>query len=304
MHVIFGHEYSSAVVSSATRTPSRTKSGTCMSVWPYRRPDGLRAMTPGYSNYWRTARPRPARSASTRQLGARASQRPRNAHDFIVVPSWPRWISPYMYRKTSNNRDRHPSAPADPRKVRPLLIFAFAVEPDGPTGSRKIDKIKSHVVARLPGFVPSSRGQEANRPSSWSMAMTGSSRATRAGHPCSLSPRMLLRHWMTSNVTTPRIRRGDAMVRRGDAHSDQARRFANRERLDVGEAPSIEVRQDRNGASGSLVLHIRVRHPRSLLHVSLCRVHRRRWPDMVACRHRPWNRPNPLVVDASSLPGG
>ena len=71
--------------------------------------------------------------------------------------------------------------PADPRKVRPLLIFAFTVERMA-DGSRKVDKIKSHVV-QGPGFVRNRVARrQATGPSSWSTAMTGSSQATRAEH--------------------------------------------------------------------------------------------------------------------------
>jgi hypothetical protein len=51
---------------------------------------------------------------------------PSDTSDIMSYKS-KQWISPYTYLKILNARDDHQSAPADPRRVRPLLILAVRV---------------------------------------------------------------------------------------------------------------------------------------------------------------------------------
>ena len=92
-------------------------------------------------------------------------------------------MSPYTYLKILDNRDKHMSAAADPRKVRSLLIVAFTVDPAGRRVCAKIDKLKSYVV-QGPGFVPQPRKRLAgNLFIELVDGTTGSSPATPAVYP-------------------------------------------------------------------------------------------------------------------------
>ena len=233
-------------------------------------------------------------------LGATPLSDPASAHDLMSYRR-PRWISPYTYLKILENRDKHLSAPADPRKVRPLLIFAFTVERMA-DGSRKIDKIKSHVV-QGPGFVRPSSGPA---PGNWSIELVDAHDRIIASHACRTpvslgggcgccngtddierAPRLEFVEAMqwSDEVTRIQIKRGDSLIAS----------------LDVGEAPSVEVSGPER-REGSLVLHIRVRHPRS--HASLAVLFTgddgQTWSPVAIDPEQT----EPLVVDASSLPGG
>ena len=89
----------------------------------------------------------------------------------------------------------------------------------------------------------------------------------------------------SDEVTRIQIKRGDSQIAS----------------LDVGEAPSVEVSGPER-REGSLVLHIRVRHPRS--HASLAVL-------FTGDDGETWSpvaidpaQSDPLIVDVSSLPGG
>ena len=113
-------------------------------------------------------------------LGAAPLSDSGNFHD-IMSYKRPQWVSPYTYLKILENRDKHMSAAAGPGKVRPLLIIAFEVDRLA-DGSRKIDKVRAHVV-QGPGKVSQPRG---STPTHWSIELvdgrTGSSPATPAGY--------------------------------------------------------------------------------------------------------------------------
>ena len=233
-------------------------------------------------------------------LGATPLSDPASSHDLMSY-RWPRWISPYTYLKILENRDKHFSAPADPRKVRPLLIFAFTVERMA-DGSRKIDKIKSHVVQGA-GTVPSPRGSAADN---WSIELVDGHDRIIASHACRTpvslgggcgccngaadierAPRLEFVEAMqwSEEVARIQIRRGDSLVAS----------------LDVGEAPSVEVSGPER-REGALALHIRVRHPRAQasLAVLFTGDDGRTWTPVAIDPEQT----DPLVVDASNLPGG
>jgi hypothetical protein len=213
----------------------------------------------------------------------------------------PQWVSPYTYLKILNNRDNHMSVAADPRKVRPLLIVAFEVNRIA-GGSRKIDKIKAHVV-QGPGMVPSPRRSTAR---DWSIDLVDANDRIIASHACRL-PAMLgggcrccdgvgdieraprldfveAVEW-SEEVTRIQINRGDSQIAS----------------LDVGEAPSVEISGPER-QEGSLILHVRVHHPRSDVSLAVLFTGNdgETWSPVAIDPEQN----EPLVVDASSLPGG
>jgi len=150
-------------------------------------------------------------------------------------------LAPYTYLKILGNRDKHLSAAADPRKVRPLLIFAFAVDRLA-DGSRRIDKIKAHVV-HGPGMVPP---PQRTTQGMWSIDLVDANERIVASHTCRASvslgggcgccggetdversPHLEFVEAMELSEAVTRIQ-----VTRGDS---QVASF------DVGEAPSVEV---------------------------------------------------------------
>ncbi len=233
-------------------------------------------------------------------LGATPLSDPDIVHD-IMSYKQPQWVSPYTYLKILENREKHFSVPADPRKVRPLFIFAFTVDRMA-DGSRKIDNIKAHVV-QGPGIVPPARGPA---PGNWSIELVDAHDKVIASHACRTpvslgggcgccngaadierAPRLEFVEAMqwSDEVTRIQIKRGDALIAS----------------LDVGEAPSIEVSGPER-REDSLVLHIRVRHPRS--HASLAVLFTgddgQTWVPVAIDPEQS----EPLIVNASSLPGG
>jgi len=213
----------------------------------------------------------------------------------------PQWASPYTYLKILSNRDKHLSA-ADPRKVRPLLIFAFAVDRLA-DGSRRIDKIKAHVV-HGPGMVPPSQRTTQGM---WSIDLVDANERIVASHTCRASVSLgggcgccggetdversphleFVEAMELSEAVTRRIQ-----VTRGDS---QVASF------DVGEAPSVEV-SGPEVREGALILDIRVRHPRceASLVVLFTGNDGESWSPVAI--DPPQDAP--LVIDARSLPGG
>ena len=233
-------------------------------------------------------------------LGATPLSDPGSVHD-VMSYQQPQWVSPYTYLKILENRDNHFSAPADPRKLRPLLIFDFTVERMA-DGSYKTGKMKSHVV-QGPGNVPTARG---SAPGNWSIELVDHDDRIIASHACRTpvslgggcsccngaadierAPRLEFVEAMqwSDEVTRIQIKRGDALI--GS--------------VDVGEAPSIEISGPER-REGSLVLHIRTRHPRSdvSLAVLFTGDDGRTWSPVAIDPEQS----DPLIVNASSLPGG
>lgn len=233
-------------------------------------------------------------------LGATPLSDPGSVHDLMSYKQ-PQWVSPYTYLKILGNRDKHMSAAADPRKVRPLFIVAFTVDRIA-DGSWKIDKIKAHVV-QGPGIVPPPRGSARGN---WSIELVGVDDKIIASHACRTpvalgggcgccdgavdierAPRLDFVEAMqwSDEVTRIQIKRGDSQIAS----------------LDVGEAPSVEVSGPER-REGSLDLHIRVHHPRSdaSLVVLFTGDDGETWSPVAIDPPQS----DPLVVDASSLPGG
>jgi hypothetical protein len=210
-------------------------------------------------------------------------------------------VSPYTYLKILNNRDNHMSAAADSRKVRPLLIVAFRVDRMA-DGSRKIDRIKAHLV-HGPGIVPPPRGSAQGN---WSIELVDGNDRIIASHACRIpaplgggcrccdgvadierAPRLDFVEAVEWSEEVTRIQ-----INRGDSHIAS---------LDVGQDPSVEISGPQRH-EGSLILHVRVHHPRS--HASLVVL-------FTGDNGETWSpvaidpaQNDPLVVDASSLPGG
>ncbi|NWF74184.1 MAG: hypothetical protein HXY51_14255, partial [Nitrospirae bacterium] len=233
-------------------------------------------------------------------LGATPLSEPGRVNDLMSYKQ-PQWVSPYTYLKILNNRDNHMSAAADPRKVRPLLIVAFRVDRMA-DGSRKIDKIKAHVV-QGPGIVPPPRG---SAPGNWFIELVDGNDRIIASHACR-TPAMLgggcrccdgvadieraprldfveALEW-SEEVTRIQINRGDSQIAS----------------LDVGQAPSVEI-SGPEWQEGSLILHVRVHHPRSRASLVIL---------FTGDNGKTWSpvaidpaQNDPLVVDALSLPGG
>jgi hypothetical protein len=212
----------------------------------------------------------------------------------------PQWVSPYTYLKIIENRDKHMSAAADPRRVRTFLIASFTLELSA-DGSRKLDKMKAHVVEG-PGPVPSRGG---SGPGNWSIELIDAHDRVIVSHACRIPTSVGGGSCGcgSGNIErTPRLDFVEAV-----AWSDEVKRVqiisgdSQVASLAVGEAPEIEISgPERN--EGSLVLRIRVHHPR-------CR------PSMVVLftgdAGGTWSpvaidpaQHDPLVIDASSLPGG
>jgi hypothetical protein len=233
-------------------------------------------------------------------LGARPISASSTTND-VMSYKQPQWASPYTYLKILDNRDKHMSAMADPRKVRPLLIFIFAVERLA-DGSRRIDKIKAHVV-HGPGMVPL---PQRTMPGIWNIDLVDANERIIASHACRVpvafgggcsccggaadierAPRLDFVEAMewSEAVTRIQVSRGDSQVAS----------------LDVGEAPSIEV-SGPEVREESLILDIRVRHPRceASLVVLFTGDDGESWSPVAIDPAQD----APLVIDARSLPGG
>ena len=192
-------------------------------------------------------------------LGATPLYDPGSYNDLMSYQK-PQWISPYTYLKILDNRNKHMSAPADPRVVRPLLIFKFTVERF--TNGTRIEKSKAHIV-HGPGPIPSPGGK---RSGSWFIELVDSNERIIASHACRIptslgggcgcgcgetdierAPRLDFVEAMewSEEVTRITINQGDKQVAS----------------LEVGDAPSVEISvPERRG--DSLVLNLRVQHPR------------------------------------------
>lgn len=225
---------------------------------------------------------------------------PRSVHD-LMSGKLPQWVSPYTYLKILGNRDKHRSAAADPRRVRPLSIVNFTADRIA-DGSWKIGEIKTYVV-QGPGIVPPPRGPARG---SWSIDLVGGDDRIIASHECRIpvalgrgcgccdgeadierAPRLDFVEAMqwSDEVTRIQIMGGDSQVAS----------------LDVGEAPSIEVSGPER-REGSLDLYIHVDHPRSQASLVVLFTGddgETWWPVAIDPPQS-----DPLVVDASSLPGG
>ena len=194
-------------------------------------------------------------------LGAAPLSNPRTVHDLMSY-KFPQWVSPYTYLKILDNRDKHLSAAADPRKVRPLLIIIFTVDRLA-DGSRKIDKLRAHVV-QGPGFVPRPRGPA---PGNWFIELVDSHERIIASHACRIS----VAHGSgcsccggeTDLERAPHLEFVEA-VEWNDAVTSLQITHGETQivRLDVGEAPRIEISGPQR-SDESLILDIRVHHPRT-----------------------------------------
>jgi hypothetical protein len=192
-------------------------------------------------------------------LGTTPLYDPGSYHDLMSYQK-PQWISPYTYLKILDNRNKHMSAPADPRVVRPLLIFKFTVERF--TNGTRIEKSIAHIV-HGPGPIPSPGGK---RSGNWFIELVNSNERIIASHACRIptslgggcacgcggtdierAPRLDFVEaieW-SEEVTRITINQGDVQVAS----------------LEVGDAPSIEISGPERLVD-SLVLNIRVQHPR------------------------------------------
>jgi hypothetical protein len=232
-------------------------------------------------------------------LGAAPLSNPRSVNDLMSY-KYPRWVSPYTYQKIFDNREKHMSVAADPRRVRPLLIFAFEVS-RLVDGARKLDKIRAHVIEG-PGRAPVSR--EAAR-SNWAIELVDRRDRIIATHACSIPTALgagcgcsgggdLERaphldfveavEW-SEEVARIQITRGDTKIAS----------------LDVGEAPRVDISGPEQ-LEGKLTLNLHVHHPRSpaSLAVLFTGDDGQTWSPVAI------DPPQdvPLVIDASTLPGG
>lgn len=233
-------------------------------------------------------------------LGADPLSDPAGTHDLMSYKQ-PQWVSPYTYQKIFDNRDKHMSAAADPNKVRPLLLFAFTVEMLA-DGARKVDKFKSYV-AQGPGIVPRTRGPAAD---GWFIELIDREERIITRHACRL-PAALGSGCGCCNGAAdleraPRLEFVEAVEWSVDATSIQITRGEKQvARLDVGEAPSVELAGPRR-RDDQLVLEIRARHPRSpvSLVVLFTGDDGRTWSPVSI--DPPENEP--LAIPVANLPGG
>jgi hypothetical protein len=232
-------------------------------------------------------------------LGAAPLSNPRSVNDLMSY-KYPRWASPYTYQKIFDNREKHMSVAADPSRVRPLLIFAFEVS-RLVDGARRLDKIKAHIVEGA-GRVPAS-GEAAR--STWALELVDRHDRVIATHACSiptalgggcgchgggdveLAPRLDFVEaveW-SEEVARIQIRRGDSTIAS----------------VDVGEAPRVALSGPEQ-LEGKLTLNVRVHHPRApaSLVVLFTGDDGQTWSPVAI------DPPQdvPLVIDASTLPGG
>ena len=233
-------------------------------------------------------------------LGAAPLSSPSSVNDLMSYEQ-PQWVSPYTYLKILQNRDKHMSVAADPRKVRTFLVARFAVD-RMVDGFRRIEKIRSYVV-QGPGIVPRPKGSAR---SNWHIELIDGHDRIIASHACAIpvslgggcgccgdstdierAPHLEFTEVMEfpDEVASIQINHGDKQVAR----------------LDVGEAPSLEVSGPQQ-REGSFLLDIRAHHPRA--EVSLVVLFSgddgETWLPVAIDPEEH----EPLVIDASSLPGG
>ncbi len=188
---------------------------------------------------------------------------PRTSNDIMSYePN--QWISPYIYRKILDARDRHQSAPADPSRVRPVLFVEVRVRRTerGLTGV----ELKRAFRIEAPGFVP--RDLE-GATSPLSIDLLDSERRIVVTHHCfyvrsqpsggcgcggqSLVPlerepyidMFEVIEWPGEHVTALSFHRGEAPLAT----------------VEVGEPPRIEI-EGPERRQEKLVVRVRVAHPR------------------------------------------
>jgi hypothetical protein len=233
-------------------------------------------------------------------LGAAPLSDPGAAHDLMSY-KFPKWVSPYTYLKILDNREKHLSATADSRRVRPLLILTFRAD-RLVDGSTKIDKLKAHVV-QAPGAVPPPPREGTS--DVWSVELIDRHDRVIASHACRISAALgggcgcsggneaeraphlefvEVVEW-SEEVARIQIKRGDDKVAS----------------VDAGEAPRVDVSGPQQ-QDGKLTLNIRVHHPRSPVSLVVL---------FTGDNGETWSpvaidppQDGPLVIDAASLPGG
>ncbi len=221
-------------------------------------------------------------------------------HDLMSYKG-PQWVSPYTYLKILDNREKHLSAAADPRRVRPLLILTFAVDRFA-DGSIKIDKLRAHIV-EAPGSVPAPPRRETR--SRFSIELVDRHGRIVASHSCHVSASLgggcgchgggdaeraphlefVEAVGWSDEVTHIQINRGDKTI----------------ESFEVGEAPTVDV-VGLEQQEGKITLHLRVHHPRGAASVAVLFTGddgRTWWPVAIDPA-----MDVPLVIDAATLPGG
>jgi hypothetical protein len=233
-------------------------------------------------------------------LGATPLQDPATVNDIMSYNS-PKWVSPYTYLKILDNRDNHMTAPADPRKVRTFLIVAFKADRLA-DGTRQINPVKAHLV-QGPGIVPPPKGPA---PGNWYIELVDRNERIIASHACRIPATLGGGCGCGGSAAdferAPRLEFVEAVE-----WSDQVARIqishgdSQIARLDVGQAPTVEISGPER-REGLLTLNIRVHHPRS--DVSLVVL-------FTGDDGETWSPVaidpalnEPLVIDASSLPGG
>jgi hypothetical protein len=233
-------------------------------------------------------------------LGAAPLSNPRRVHDLMSY-KFPQWVSPYTYLKILDNRDKHLSAAADPRKVRSLLVIIFTVDRLA-DGFRKIDKIRAHVV-QGPGFMPRPRGRSAGN---WFIELVDRHDRIIASHACRLPAALGVGCGCCGDDAdierAPRLEFVEAVEWSDAVTSFQITHGETQiVRLDVGDAPSLEVSGPQR-RDESLVLDIRVQHPRSgaTLSVLFTADDGETWSP-VAIEPK---QDEPLAIPISSLRGG
>ena len=232
-------------------------------------------------------------------LGATPLSDPASAHDLMSYRR-PRWISPYTYLKILENREKHFSAPPILAKCGRCSSSPSPLNgwPMGPARSTRSSRMSSR--ARLRTAIEWAGGRQlVRRARRWPWSdhrepRMPDTRCRSAADAAAATARRLERaprlefveamQW-SDEVKRIQIKRGDSVVAS----------------LDVGEAPSVEVSGPER-REGSLVLHIRVRHPRAeaWLAVLFTGDDGQTWSPVAVDPEQS----EPLTVDASSLPGG
>jgi len=233
-------------------------------------------------------------------LGTTPLLDPGSVHDLMSYEH-PQWISPYTYLKILDNRDNHLSKAADPRKLRTLLIVSFTIERLA-DGSRKVEKIKAHVV-QGPGMVPPPKGPA---PGNWFIELVDRHDRIIASHPCqapiALGGGCGCRNGASDLEREPHLDFIEALLWSDEVTRIQVKRGDSQiASLDVGEAPSVEI-SGPGRREGALILHIGVNHPRARVSLAVL---------FTGDDGATWSpvaidpeQSDPLRIDVSSLPGG
>lgn len=207
------------------------------------------------------------------------------------------WISPYTYRKIFDDRALHRTAPADPSRVRPLLVATFLIRRLA-NGGREVEISKAHRVEVAGSY----RKLERGTPFAW-VDLVDRRQRVIAAHPLYRS----VSHAtgcceadLSHDEDAAELRFVEAIEWPSETSNVQVRRGDEVLAVfDVGEPPRLEL-EGPNVTPDGLELTVRAAHPRVQPSVVLLFTgdDGRSWVPVA------FDPPERLVIDPRSLPGG